>query len=146
MRRKILNTHGRHTNQSVVFDKEITIPAGKDVTIDLKEEDEGRYSIGTPFRNIELQNLGNEAGTNVQPLVIYFNQARGQSQKIKKNFVFDKEDREIRSLTIKNVSATEDATFDLRLDNKDTQLSILKQIRNHQLNVVEDNSGTARIN
>lgn len=140
----INNVNSRQSNPSVIFDEELTIPAGEELVLDFDNYDNKRYAIGIPFKNIELQNLGDETGANANNLVVYFNQATKQSQKIRKNFVFEKSDQQIRSLKIRNVSQSQPATFDLRLDNKETELEIQQQIRNKLLNVKIDNSGIVR--
>lgn len=119
----------RQSNKSVIYDEELTIPAGEELVLDFTRLSNGLYAIGVPFKNVELQNLGDATGSYSQNLVLYYNQAVKQSQKIRSNFVFEKSEREIYSLKIKNTSATQQAVFDLRLDNQDSQLEVLKQIR-----------------
>ncbi len=125
----------RQSNKSVIYDEELTIPANEELVLDFVNLSNGLYAIGTPFKNIQLQNLGDETGSYVQNLVVYFNQATKQSQKIRKNFVYEKPDQQIRSLRIKNTSTTQQAVFDLRLDNKDSDLEVLRQIRDKLLKI-----------
>ena len=139
----VTKLNDRQSNKSVIYTSELSIPTGEVLILDFDKLSNGAYAIGIPFFNVELQNLGNSAGAEVENLVLYYNQADNQSQKIRKNFVFEKSDQEIRSLKIANMGAGT-ATFDLRLDNKDTILDIAKQIRNKYLKVVEDNRGIAR--
>lgn len=136
-------SEARQGNKSVIYDEELSILTGEELVLDFVKISNEAYAIGVPFKNIQLQNLGDGTGANVENLIIYYNQATKQSQKVRKNFVFEKPDQEIRSLRIKNLG-TGTATFDLRLDNKDTELSLLTDIRDKLYKSKEDKSGNVR--
>ena len=107
--------------KSIHFAQRVLIEPKKSFTKNFFDDRD--YKEGTPFKNIILYNIDTACD-----LELYEN-SNDEFFLIPSNYIFQKEDREINRLRIKNTNETESVEILLVLNNDDTELSLLREIK-----------------
>ncbi|MFW6282540.1 MAG: hypothetical protein ACOC1P_00605 [Minisyncoccales bacterium] len=103
-----------------------TIEAGESIHLDLnspslKDDNGASVQQASPYKNLSVVNQGSSINLNLN--------GNFSGQSIPNGVIWDRKDADINSITIKNTGSNS-TTINLSLDNNETELSVLKDIKN----------------